>query len=352
VKNIYNYKVFWIVIFTLLAIYPLCINTLYVNIFVGFLIFSLYAVSLNLLLGYCGLLSFGHAMFFGAGAYATALVLTHIQGFPIILSVLISGLAAGIFALSLSPLLVRVGGASFAMMTLAIAQLMYVFCLKFRTLTGGEDGITGFPIPPFKIQSVLTLDMTVPENFYYFCMIIVVASLWALWFFTRTPFGNIMVGVRDNPSRLEFLGFRVTISKGIVFIVSGFFAGIAGSLYTLFNNLVTPDDSLSLFNSIYPLMMAYIGGTGYFFGPIVGAAILEIFEELATRYTEHIELAKGLLLILTVLFMPYGFVGLCQRLSAKWLKNSSKHPKYWRILNGHFGNKTTGASVRRVSSPK
>lgn len=316
-KTLIN-RFFWGAVFTFILIYPFLVNSLFVNIFVGLLIFSLYAVSLNLLLGYTGLISFGHAMFFGAGAYATALALTHIHGFPLLASVLIGGLSAGIFALLISPLLVRVGGASFAMMTLAIAQLMYVFCLKFRMVTGGEDGIAGFPIPSFNIPGILNVDMTISENYYYFAAAIVFISLWILRFFTKTPLGTIMLGIRDNASRLDYLGFRVETSKAIIFIISGIFAGISGSLYTLFNNMVTPDDALSGFNSINPVMMAYIGGTGNFFGPIVGAGIIEIFEELATRYTERIELAKGLLLIFAVLFSPSGVVGLWMKVKSKW----------------------------------
>ena len=117
----------------------------YSNAVVLFAIFALYAVSYNLLLGYTGLLSFGHAMFFGGGAYATALALTHIPGFPLLLALLTGGLAAVVLALIVSPLLVRVSGTAFAMLTLAFGQLLYVICLKYREITGGEDGVGGIP---------------------------------------------------------------------------------------------------------------------------------------------------------------------------------------------------------------
>jgi len=278
---------------------------------------------LNLLLGFSGLLSFGHAMFFGAGAYTTALLLSHIDGLPFLGAVLIGGLAAGLFALCISPLLVRVGGASFAMMTLAFGQLMYVFCLKFRNITGGEDGIAGFPIPALTIPGILSVDMTASSNFYFFTLAIVALALFLLWFFTKTPLGCVMVGIRDNAMRVAYLGYRVPQTKAVIFIISGIFAGLAGSIYTVFNNLVSPDDALSLNMSIYPVMMAFIGGTGSFFGPMVGAGILQVIDELATRYTERIELVNGIIFISAVLYAPLGAVGIIRKIKEK----ASSHSK-------------------------
>ena len=203
-NNLYKW-ILWVVILIIVVIFPQVTGIYYTNFFVRFAIFALYAVTLNLLLGYMGVLSFGHAMFFGSGAYATALALTHIQGMPLVASVLVGGLAGGVLALILSPLLVRVSGTAFAMLTLAFGQLLFVAALKFREVTGGEDGVGGFPIPPLNIPGIGSIDMLNQTNFYYFAVVVVAVCLWLLWFYTKTPFGSLLVGIRDNASRVDQL---------------------------------------------------------------------------------------------------------------------------------------------------
>lgn len=307
----------------ILALIPLIFGIYYSNVIVLFAIFALYAVSYNLLLGFTGLLSFGHAMFFGGGAYATALALTHIPGLPLLLALLAGGLAAVVLALIVSPLLVRVSGTAFAMLTLAFGQLLYVICLKYREITGGEDGVGGFPIPPFNIPGIVSFDMTDPLKYYYFAIIVIVLSLFILWFFTKTPFGQIIISIRDNANRVDYLGFKVPHSKAIVFITSGFFAGIAGALYAMLQDLVSTDGALTAYMSFFPIMMAFIGGIGSYFGPIYGAAILTIIDEVASTYTEHFELVTGIIFILVVMFAPTGFAGFLDFVKMKWTARSS-----------------------------
>ena len=302
----------------ILAIYPQVVGIYYTNVFVGFAIFALYAVTLNLLLGYMGVLSFGHAMFFGVGAYCTALALTHIQGFPLLLALLVGGLAGAMLALILSPLLVRVSGTAFAMLTLAFGQLIFVLALKFREVTGGEDGVGGYATPSFNIPGVVSIDMTDQINFYYFAVAVIIICLWVLWFYTKTPFGSLVVGVRDNAMRIDYLGFRLSQTKAVNLIVSGCFAGIAGAIYALFQNLVSTLGVLDIGTSFAPILMAYIGGLGSFFGPIVGSAILHVLEDVTFRITEQIELVNGLVFILVVLYAPMGIVGLLRQAKAKW----------------------------------
>ena len=205
----------------ILAIFPRLAGIYYTNVFLGFATFALYAVTLNLQLGYMGVLSFGHAMFFGTGAYATALALTHIQGFPLLPAVLVGGLAGGLLALILSPLLVRVSGTAFAMLTLAFGQLIFVLALKFREVTGGEDGIGGFRVPPLNIPGMVSIDMTNQINFYYFAVAVIVVCLFILWFYTKTPFGTLVVGIRDNAMRLNYLGFKLPQIKAVNLIEIG-----------------------------------------------------------------------------------------------------------------------------------
>lgn len=314
--------ILWIVLVTVLVGYPKLFGIYYTNLFVTFAVFAIFSVSFNLLLGYTGLLSFGHAMFFGAGGYGTALALKHIQGLPLLPAVLIGLLSAGVLALILCPLVVRVSGTAFAMIHLAFGQLMHMLAYKLRGITGGEDGIGGFPIPPFSIPGVVSINMKTPENFYYFAIVVLGISLWVMWYFTKTPFGQIQVGVRDNAMRIDYLGFKVPQTKGLVYVVAGVFAGVAGSIYALFQNLIS-SGALDIFTSFTPITMTMVGGIGSFFGPVLGAAIIQLIEELSTRFTEQVELVVGLILILVILFVPMGFVGLVRSLKQKWFVHSA-----------------------------
>jgi branched-chain amino acid transport system permease protein len=315
----YYWILFGIIILLLIGL-PRLVSFYYLNLFLAFAIFSLYAVTLNLQLGYMGVLSFGHAMFFGTGAYATALALRHISGFPLLPTILVGGLAAGLLALVLSPLLVRVSGTAFSMLTLAFGQLIFVAALKYRELTGGEDGIGGFPIPPLTIPGLVSFDMADKINFYYFAVAVVVLCLVLLWSYTKTPFGSHILGVRDNALRMDFLGFNLAQTKAINLTVCGVFAGIAGAVHALLMKLVSTVGVLDINTSFKPIMMAYIGGVGSFFGPLIGSGILHILEDVVIRFTERIGLVNGAIFILVVLFAPTGLVGLFNTAKTKWFR--------------------------------
>lgn len=309
--------ILWVVILVFLLLYPRLFGIYYTNVFVISAIFALFSLSVNLLLGYTGLLSFGHAMYFGTGGYATAIALTHIKGLPLIPTVLIGFLAAILLGLIICPLVVRVSATAFAMLHLAFGQLMYVLALKLRGITGGEDGIGGFPIPPFNIPGVVSIDMADPLNFYYFAMAVLGLSAWILWYFTKTPFGQIMVSIRDNPTRVDYMGFKVSQSKAVIYLFSAAFSGVAGSIYALFNDLISADGAYHIMTSFAPIIIIMVGGIGSFFGPIAGSGIMGIIEELTSRYTEHVELVMGLILIVVILFFPLGFMGIVQIVKGK-----------------------------------
>ena len=175
-----------------------------------------------------------------------------------------------ILALVFSPLMVRVTGTAFAMLHLAFGQLMYVLALKLRTITGGEDGIGRFPIPPLNVPGIGSISMKNPENFFYFGIIILGLSIWLMWFFTKTPLGQVQIGLRDNAKRIDYLGYKVPQTKAVLYVVSGAFAGVAGSIYGLFQNLVSCDGVLGILVSFAPITNTVVGGIGSFFGPIWG----------------------------------------------------------------------------------
>jgi branched-chain amino acid transport system permease protein len=262
-------------------------------------------------------------MFFGVGAYGTALALEHVEGMPLVVSVILGALAAIVLSLILCPIVVRVSGTAFAMLHLAFGQLMYVLALKLRGITGGEDGIGGFPIPELNIFGIVSIDMTDPTNFYYFAVAVLGLSVLFLWFFTKTPFGSIMIAIRDNAKRVDYLGFKVPQSKAIIYTVSGCFAGVAGSIYALFQNLISADDGFHVLVSFAPIIMTMVGGITSFFGPIMGAGIFGLIEELTSRYTERVELVMGLILILVIMFAPMGFIGVINLVKQKFAKTAA-----------------------------
>ncbi len=302
-----------LVLLAFLAVFPKLFGVYYTNMAVTFAIFSVFAMSLNILMGYTGLLSFGHAMFFGFGGYGTALALKHIEGIGIFPAIGIGILAAVLLALILSPLVIRVSGTAFAMLHLAFGQLLYILALKLYPITGGEDGIGNFPIPGLFGESLKSS----PEQFYYLAMIILGISMWLMWFMTKTPFGQIQVGIRDNAKRIDYLGYKVAQSKAVIYTLSALFAGVAGSIYGLSHNLVSADGSLGIGMSFTPIVSIMIGGVGSFFGPMLGVAVFQLVDELILRYTESTELVMGVILIAVVMFMPMGFMGLIISLKKK-----------------------------------
>jgi branched-chain amino acid transport system permease protein len=256
-------------------------------------------------------------MFFGTGAYGTALALDHIPGMPLLGAVGAGMLLAALLALALCPLIVRVSGLAFVMLHVAFSMLMVMLAMKLRAITGGEDGIAGFPIPPFTIPGIVSIDITYPLTFYYFAVAILVICAWIMWFITKTPFGQVMVGIRDNPKRVDYLGYRVPESKGLIYIIGGAFAGVAGAIYALFQNLVSVD-AISIVHSFEAVLMMMVGGAGTFLGPIIGTAFFHVVTELAREITDRVELVIGGLLVLTIFFAPMGFMGVYRNLRARW----------------------------------
>ena len=143
-------------------------------------------------------------------------------------------------------------------------------------------------------------------------------SLWIMWFFTKTPFGQIQVGVRDNAMRVDYLGFKVPQTKAVVYVVAGAFAGVAGSVFALFQNLIAADSGFGIMLSFAAVINTLVGGLGSFFGPIWGAAIMQILDEVTTRYTDRVELVAGLILIVVIMFAPTGFAGFLRWARQKW----------------------------------
>jgi branched-chain amino acid transport system permease protein len=307
-KKQYRNIICGLIILVLLAILPLVLSELQLNMAVEIAFFALFAVSYNLLLGYGGVLSFGHAAYFGTGAYFMVFALKYIAGMPLLVAILIGGLGGGIAAITAGFFCVRLSGAYFALLTLAFNQLFYAVALKWRSLTGGDDGI-GLERPDIHIPMLGKLDMFSTASVFYVTVVVVLLCLAALWFFLRTPYGNTVACVKDNEERAKFIGYNTFLSRLTLFTMAGFFAGIAGALFALFEEFVSLD-AIGLPMSTEVLFMTFIGGTGSFWGPILGAGVFIYFTEWVSGITEHWEFFLGLLFVLLILYANRGLIGL------------------------------------------
>jgi branched-chain amino acid transport system permease protein len=202
---------------------------------------------------------------------------------------------------------VRMSGTYFALLTLAFNQLVWAIVWKWRDVTGGDDGLGRFPKP-----DLLGLSMKNPVTFYYVSVLIIGICLFFCWYFTKTPFGNVALSVKSNEERAKFLGFNVNASKLVLLTLLGFFAGISGALYAQFQEFIATS-VIDLGMSTNVLFMAYIGGIGFFLGPLVGSGIFVYLSEYLSSFTDRWEFILGIIFILVVLFAPQGIMGLFQK---------------------------------------
>jgi branched-chain amino acid transport system permease protein len=274
------------------------------------IIFGLFALGYNLLLGYTGLLSFGHALYFGLGAYTTALTLIHGH-----VSLLV-GLACGMLAGALAALLfgwfcLWRRGLYFAMLTLAFAQMVYFIAFQLRGLTGGDDGLRGVPIPVLSFPGLLTLDIASsahPFRFYYFTMLLVLGAVCILWRLVHAPFGKVLEAIRESEERATACGYNTVMVKHVSFLISGMCAGLAGGLNAVFLGFVALE-TLFWTTSGMVVIMTLLGGVGTFFGPLLGAGVVLFLEDSLARLTDHWPLIMGIIFMLCVLFFRQGIWG-------------------------------------------
>ena len=270
-------------------------------------ILALFAMTWKMMLNEGGMFSFGHALYFGLGADASVLGWLHIQGLSLMSGILLGGVAAGIMGFILGAFLVRMSGTYYALLTLAFNQLIWAIVWKWRDVTGGDDGLGKFPKPDF-----LGISMKDPANFYYLTLVIVGICLLLCWYFTKTPLGNVMVSIKSNEERAKFIGFNVNASKLIFLTLLGFFAGISGALFAQFQEFIATS-TIDLGMSTNVLFMAFIGGVGYFWGPLLGSGIFVYLSEYLSSFTDRWEFIFGIMFVLIVLFAPQGMLGIARK---------------------------------------
>lgn len=294
---------------------------------ISFFIMAVLAISYDLLIGYSGILSFGHAAFFGAGAYTTALLLTHwapnfIEKYRItmpglgditsevifVLILLAAALASLLVGLLFSATSVRLKGAYFAMLTMALAEAFHIIskATDFVKWTGADEGLHGVPTPDWLNPTQFRL------RFYFIALIFLVISYFVVRRFTNSPVGRVIVASRENEDRMRMIGYNPTVYRTITFLMSALIAGLAGSMYSMWNMSATPSMT-SVTLTINTLIMVIMGGMGTLIGAIVGAGMMQAFSQfLYTWFGARWPLIFGLIFILIVLFVPYGIVGTWQ----------------------------------------
>lgn len=276
-----------------------------------------FALSYNMLLGQCGLLSFGHAVFMGMGGFFSLHVLKWIAAGYFYLPLPLLPLVGGVFGLVTAALLGLVAtlqaGTAFAMITMGIGSLVSAISVILVTFFGGEQGVSANRsyAPLWGIEF-----LTQREVYFIICGWMLVATF-AMYQFTRTPLGNMANAVRDNAERAEFLGYSVRWIRFWSYAFSGFFAGIAGGLFAINYEIMT-SENLSLSASGNVLLVTFLGGVGYFIGPVVGAVVVTLLQTVLSRYSELWQLYLGISFVLTVVFLPHGLAGLLEMHAVAW----------------------------------
>ena len=292
-------------------------GTFYINIASQILLYAIFALGLNVLVGYAGLVSLGHAGLLGIAAYAAAKLLTGGHGHVVVVAgaLAVTLGAAAVFA----ALALRGTGLGFVMITVALGQIVWGVAYRWISLTNGDNGITisGRPSP-------FGLSLASPRGFYWATLVVFLAAVLSMAIFVASPFGASVRGTRDQPRRMNALGYHVWMIRFLAFLVSGFWTGVAGLLYLYYNQFVSPQ-AVALAASAEVLLMVIAGGTATLLGPITGAALVVIMKNVASAYIERWNFVLGAIFVAIVVFMPEGLVPGTVRL-ARWAASA------WRAV--------------------
>ncbi len=291
-------RIFLAAAFLGLLVLPVMLPPYYVSVATQILIFALLAMAVDILAGFTGRTPLCHGAIFGTATYVT-IYAASVSGFPVILSLALGVLASTALAALFGLLAVRTSGVYFLLLTLALGLIVWGVCLRWTQVTGGENGLRG------QLRSGLIAG---PLPLYMIVAVTVTLLSFAMWRFVSSPFGLTLRGIRDSESRMASLGYSVPLHLTIAFTVSGFFAGIAGALYALFNDFVSPS-TVQLSQSVEALLMAIAGGIGTLFGSFAGAFLIIALEQAVSSVTERWLTVLGTTFILIMIFAPEGIAG-------------------------------------------
>ena len=320
----------WVLSLCLIAFALLCpvlLPTYYVRLFTLALIWAIFAMSLDLILGLGGIVSLGHAVFFGIATYTVAISALHLTS-SLVLQFALALLVSAFSALLIGWLLLKSRGVYFMMLTIAFSQVFRAIAHTWRSVTGGGDGLTNIPKPAWTASI---------EPFFYFTLAVFILVYLFLRFFRKSRAGISLIGIRESEKRMTSLGFNVNRIKLLSFVISGGLGGLAGILYVYFNGYVGPD-YFAVDTSAQAIIMIILGGAGTLAGPIIGSFFLVYMKDILSTVTERWTLILGILFILVVVFAPSGVVGLWRK---QWRRFRQKRP----LSSGSgISPKTTGAS--------
>jgi branched-chain amino acid transport system permease protein len=288
----------FVLVLVIFGALPLVVSSYQMSIANEILIFALLAMSIDVLAGYAGRTSLGHGALFGISTYVV-IYWTSVYGGSAWVGCLLGVVAATLVATVFAAFAVRVSGVYFLLLTLALGMIVWGVCLRWTSVTGGENGIRGVGRPDL---------IASPTAFYYATLAVVLLMTVLIWRFVRSPFGLTLRGIRDSESRMRSLGYGTAVHMFVAFIITGFFAGVAGALYALFNNFVSPS-TVQLSQSVEGLLMAIIGGIGTLFGSFIGAAAIILLENFVSGYTARWQMVLGFMFIGTMIFAPQGILG-------------------------------------------
>jgi branched-chain amino acid transport system permease protein len=301
----------WLAIVLLLLVaLPLYGGEYYVNLTSQIFIFAVFAASINLLLGYGGLPTLGHASYLGVAAYGSALLQLKL-GLAAWIVAPVALLCTTLMACVFGLVALRAAGLGFLMLTLALSQVLWGTAYRWVSMTDGDNGLRGLARP-----APLGISLDDASAFYYFALAITVLSIWMMARFVHSPFGAALKGTRDQPRRMSALGHDVWMIRWVTFVYAGFWGGVSGLLFVYYHKYIHPV-SLSLTNSAEGLLAVIAGGSGTLAGPLVGAAIVMLLKNYVSAYIERWNMLLGFVFVFIVVFMPEGVVPGIKRL---WLR--------------------------------
>jgi len=299
----------WVFLVFLILPYILPYLGGYTYLGVEVLIWAIFALGLNVLVGYTGLPSFGHGAFFGIGAFVMGIMqlrVTHGIWIPMLTGTLIATFFGGLVGLFLA----KKRGIYFALLTIAFSQMFWFVAWGWDSVTGGEDGLAGIDRLSIKIPGVVSIDLANILNFYYFVFVIFVICTVLIWIIINSPFGKTLLSIRYNEIRSKCIGYNTPLFKWVSFTISCTFSGLAGTLYALLRNAAFSDVLHWTKSGDVILMIILGGGMSNFFGPILGAAVFIVVRDLLSAITQHWLLIYGLLFMVVIIFLPEGLLSI------------------------------------------
>ena len=306
-----SYLIGFGVVLALLAIAPLVLPEFWRRFVTEILIWGLLAMSLDILIGYTGMVSFGHSAFFGLGMYGAAAALLMVRPPNLWLAALYGLVGAGVLAVFVAYFATRLRDIYFSITTLVFSQIFYVIIFTWTEVTGGENGLN-FRQPPFAIPGMVSISFT-PVTLHWFVLGVVTLSYLILRRMTQSPFGKVLQSIRENEVRTRAIGYHIERYKSVAVMLSGLFAGLAGVLYALQNKFAAPDFVFFVVSGEV-VIFNVIGGMGTLVGPVAGAAFFFLLREGFSRFfTEYYLIPVGIIFILMVIFVPQGLLGFLKR---------------------------------------